>query len=449
MTRRSRKSIESDSEDESVTTRRSRSGSNRPDYTIDAEDLDIKEEDGKDDEYKEEDDDEEEEDLNGETGPRSKSSSVNEEKEAKREGTPSGRQPMRGRPPKRKNIIDRTSISAENSRNGSNSSIPSNTKRPRLSYPVDEEGNPLPVVDDEYALPEDAEGETKINKEGDLLGDRQFLVRTFTLINKGRKKYMLSTEPARAVGFRDSYLFFQYHPNLFKYVISQEEKNDLIDRGIIPYSYRSRTIALVTAKSVFKEFGAKIIADGRNITDDYYATKLREEGRVVEGTYAREPLKKSVGRGVDGLDISMNKSVNPARNAVEFFDKRNHNIAPGSNISATNWLYQHAAICSRFNSDLFYDRERVLLIENQGLRDPYTNTLHLPQSTQPSKVLNWIKKRGTPEEGNIVYETVIRDQDLKRRKTGLADVPLETFDGIVSEEVKQAILEQQNFEKSV
>lgn len=449
MTRRSRKSIESDSEDESVTTRRSRSGSNRPDYTIDAEDLDIKEEDGKDDEYKEEDDDEEEEDLNGETGPRSKSSSVNEEKEAKREGTPSGRQPMRGRPPKRKNIIDRTSISAENSRNGSNSSIPSNTKRPRLSYPVDEEGNPLPVVDDEYALPEDAEGEAKINKEGDLLGDRQFLVRTFTLINKGRKKYMLSTEPARAVGFRDSYLFFQYHPNLFKYVISQEEKNDLIDRGIIPYSYRSRTIALVTAKSVFKEFGAKIIADGRNITDDYYATKLREEGRVVEGTYAREPLKKSVGRGVDGLDISMNKSVNPARNAVEFFDKRNHNIAPGSNISATNWLYQHAAICSRFNSDLFYDRERVLLIENQGLRDPYTNTLHLPQSTQPSKVLNWIKKRGTPEEGNIVYETVIRDQDLKRRKTGLADVPLETFDGIVSEEVKQAILEQQNFEKSV
>lgn len=449
MTRRSRKSIESDSEDESVTARRSRSGSNRPDYTIDAEDLDIKEEDGKDDEYKEEDDDEEEEDLNGETGPRSKSSSVNEEKEAKREGTPSGRQPMRGRPPKRKNIIDRTSISAENSRNGSNSSIPSNTKRPRLSYPVDEEGNPLPVVDDEYALPEDAEGETKINKEGDLLGDRQFLVRTFTLINKGRKKYMLSTEPARAVGFRDSYLFFQYHPNLFKYVISQEEKNDLIDRGIIPYSYRSRTIALVTAKSVFKEFGAKIIADGRNITDDYYATKLREEGRVVEGTYARESLKKSVGRGVDGLDISMNKSVNPARNAVEFFDKRNHNIAPGSNISATNWLYQHAAICSRFNSDLFYDRERVLLIENQGLRDPYTNTLHLPQSTQPSKVLNWIKKRGTPEEGNIVYETVIRDQDLKRRKTGLADVPLETFDGIVSEEVKQAILEQQNFEKSV
>ena len=72
----------------------------------------------------------------------------------------------------------------------------------------------------------------KITKEGDLLGGRQFVVRTFTVHSRGQVKYMLSTEPARAVGFRDSYLFFQYHPNLYKLIISQSERDDLISRGV-------------------------------------------------------------------------------------------------------------------------------------------------------------------------------------------------------------------------
>ncbi|AGO10414.1 AaceriABL042Wp [[Ashbya] aceris (nom. inval.)] len=353
------------------------------------------------------------------------------------------RTPTRGRPPKRK-FGRSASPDLSKAGPGFTTSIPGNSKRPRLPYPVDERGNPLPVINDEYTLPDDPEGERKITRDGDLLGGRQFLVRTFTLTGRGQTKYMLSTEPARAVGFRDSYLFFQYHPNLYKLVISQDERNDLIDRGVIPYSYRSRAIALVTARSVYKEFGAHIIVDGKNITDDYYATKLRAEGKLVEGTYAREPISKN-GTRSDGWDYPQS-NINPARNAVEFFDKKNHNIAPGSNISATNWLYQHAAACSRFNSDLFYDRERVLLIENLGLRDPYTNTLHLPQSTQPSKVLAFRKLRSDTDQ--IIYSTHIHDSDVARRKTGLADVPPELFEDIVSDEVKEAILKQQEFERT-
>lgn len=420
---------------------RYRSESARPDYRMDTDGLDVKEEEDEDEEYQEDED-------------------LEDEARLPTEGTT----PVvsrRGRPAKRRRregTHDDNRSETEGSRSGS--AIPGGfgTKRPRFSHPVDDAGVPLPVINEEYDLPDDTEGETKINRNGDLLGDRQFLVRTFTLSDKGQRKFMLSTEPARAVGFRDSYLFFQYHPNLYKFILSQEQKNDLIDRGVLPYSYRSRQIALVTARSVFKEFGAKILIGGKNITDDYYATKLREEGRLVEGTYAREPPKKTNNRGLDSLDYADSTgAINPAKNAVEFFDRRYQGHANGatstataSKMTATNWLYQHAAACSRLNSDMYYDRVRVLLIEQQGLRDPYTNTLHIPQSTQSSTVLDHCKWSLTNEDlsndYSIIYETIIKDDDLTRNKTGLSDVPMEIFDGFVSEEVKSAILEQQRFE---
>lgn len=443
--------LEDTSETGSRHSGRSRSGSERPNYEIDTEGLDLKEEEDDGDEYREEDDmddgEEEEEERNqAETVPRVNTEVV--------------KVARRGRPSKRKNremSQDDNRSETDESRSGSTAPGFPNLKRPRLSYPVDESGNPLPVVNEEYALPDDPEGETKITKDGDLLGGRQFLVRSFTLSDKGKRKFMLSTEPARAVGFRDSYLFFQYHPNLYKYILSQEQKNNLIDRGVLPYSYRSRQIALVTARSVFKEFGAKIIIGGKNITDDYYSTRLRQEGRVVEGTYAREPLKKNNMRGYEGAEYS-DRSVNPAKNAVEFFDRRNPNYINGANasasaskMSATNWLYQHAAACSRFNSDMYYDRVRILLIEKQGLRDPYTNTLHIPQATQSTKVIGRYRKPLNEAEIRngcaVLYETKITDPDLSRNKTGLSEVSPEIYDGIVSEEVKEAIIEQQKFER--
>lgn len=425
---------------------RSRSTSSRPNYAVDTEDLDLREDD---------DDDEYQDELDAEEG-------LDAEEEVT--NVPSNQGGKRGRPSKRgrtESLQDENKSETEESRSSSAlPGTPGGFKKPHFSFPVDALGAPLPVVNEEYDLPDDEEGESKINKNGELLGGRQFLVRSFTLLDKGRRRFMLSTEPARAVGFRDSYLFFQYHPNLYKYIISQDQKNDLIDRSVLPYSYRNRQIALVTARSVFKEFGAKIIVNGRNITDDYYATRLREEGRVIEGSYAREPPKKAM-RPVDGLEYAVG-AINPAKNAVEFFDKRHvgHNAgtttasASANKVTATNWLYQHAAACSRFNSDLYYDRVRVLLIEQQGLRDPYTNTLHIPQSTQSSAVVETRKLpicsgAGNEDEYQIKYETIIADPDLTRNKTGLADIPSEIFEGVVSEDVRRAIKEQQEFEKKV
>lgn len=151
--------------------------------------------------------------------------------------------------------------------------------------PVDKEGNMIDVVDDEVELPEDPEGEQKVDKFGHLQDGREYRCRTFTVLGRGQRLYMLSTEPARCVGFRDSYLFFTKHKRLYKIIIDEDEKRDLIERELIPHSYKGRAIGIVTARSVFREFGAQIIVGGRRIIDDYEVMRARADG-IQEGELA-------------------------------------------------------------------------------------------------------------------------------------------------------------------
>lgn len=150
---------------------------------------------------------------------------------------------------------------------------------------IDKEGNTLDVENDEAIVDDDDEGNEKVDEIGNLKGGREYRVRTFTILGRGERLYMLSTEPARCCGFRDSYLFFTKHPKLYKVLISDEEKMDLIARDVLPNSYKGRNIGVVTARSVFREFGARIIVGGRRVTDDYKVTFARENGEV-EGELA-------------------------------------------------------------------------------------------------------------------------------------------------------------------
>lgn len=163
------------------------------------------------------------------------------------------------------------------------------------SVVIDKDGNTLEVIDDEVQVDNDEEGNEKVDANGILQGGREYRVRTFTIIDKEDRMYMLSTEPARCCGFRDSYLFFAKHPKLYKVLLNEEQKKDLIDRDVLPNSYKGRNIAVVTARSVFREFGARIIVGGRKVIDDYKVTEAREKGDV-EGELAdpddRVPEKK-------------------------------------------------------------------------------------------------------------------------------------------------------------
>ncbi|CCH46274.1 hypothetical protein BN7_5866 [Wickerhamomyces ciferrii] len=321
--------------------------------------------------------------------------------------------------------------------------------------PPPEDLKPLEMKDDEYIVTDDEEGEEKITPLGELKDGRQFRVRSFTVKGKGDRLYMLSTEPARCMGFRDSYLLFQKHRRLYKVVLTPEEKFDLINREIIPHSYKGRVIGLVTAKSIYKEFGAKIIVGGRNITDDYYAKKLREKGKVVEGELA-EPEDAIPPKGTPynqnqfvawhGASSVYHGQVAPTPQLESLEMKSMKALKSTNHINEENWMYQHAVAVRQFDSSLLQGRQ----ILSKGLKDPYTGIVFVPELTQPNRVQ--FKKIIDPREEDdgskkkLIYETIVKTDNLAKH-TGLKNVPLEIFDGVVSEEVKQAILQQQKYEE--
>lgn len=136
---------------------------------------------------------------------------------------------------------------------------------------------------DEYIPRElDEAGDRKVTLNGSLLDGRQYRCRTFYVPNRGDKLFMLATECARVLGYRDSYLLFNKNRSLHKIIANQTEKDDLISQEILPYSYRSRQIAIVTARSMFRQFGSRLIVNGRRVRDDYWEGKARKQGFTEE-----------------------------------------------------------------------------------------------------------------------------------------------------------------------
>ncbi|KAL3491206.1 chromatin remodelling complex Rsc7/Swp82 subunit-domain-containing protein [Aspergillus germanicus] len=132
---------------------------------------------------------------------------------------------------------------------------------------------------DEYIPKEfDEAGEKKVDADGYLQGEREYRCRTFTVPKRGKKLFMLATECARVLSYRDSYLLFNKNRSLHKIIASQVEKDDLIQQDILPYSYRSRQIAIVSARSMFRQFGSRVIVNGRRVRDDYWESKARKQG---------------------------------------------------------------------------------------------------------------------------------------------------------------------------
>ena len=251
--------------------------------------------------------------------------------------------------------------------------------------PTDDEGNVLEVIDDSVQLPEDPEGETKVDKDGVLQDDRDYRVRTFPILGRGKKLYMLSTEPARCLGYRDSYLFFQKHKYLYKILINETEKLDLIDRDVMPHSYKGRQIGVVTARSVFREFGARIVVGGKKVTDDYHTQGARERGDM-EGELAVPEDRLPP----HGEEYNRNQYVAWHGASAVYHTNLPSGPAPGGKgpenkrkrivITSDNWMLEHAREASRFNGALASAREYNF----RGVYDIHTNSRQWPSHMQPT-----------------------------------------------------------------
>lgn len=298
------------------------------------------------------------------------------------------------------------------------------------AVPLDKDGNVQRVENDEIVLPPDPAGEAKVTPTGHLLGGREYRCRTFTIKGRGATLYMLSTEPARCIGFRDSYLFFQKHKQLYKIIMDDDEKFDMIARNLIPHSYKGRAIGVVTARSVFREFGARIVVAGRRITDDYWEQKARDDGAVEgsladpddkppppgQGEYNRNKYVAWHGAssvyhtGQPSVPLQMQSERHQGRMREKLLLHGGPSTlplgGPGSRggggggaaarsslaITDENWMLEHARSASIFNSELRADRERGVLA---GVYEPHTNLMFWPASTQSTRA----KWRGEGEWG--------------------------------------------------
>ncbi|KAF8323813.1 hypothetical protein DL93DRAFT_2049468, partial [Clavulina sp. PMI_390] len=141
------------------------------------------------------------------------------------------------------------------------------------------EGKYYIFENDELQTEEDEVGNTKIDANGNLLGGRVFKADTFCSPWRPNpeKRYMLSIDAARTSGFRDSLYYFRRNLRVAKLPISQAEKDHLISLGRLSNNLRSRTVTIVAARSAFKLHGAKMVKDGRWVTDDYYEEQSKQE----------------------------------------------------------------------------------------------------------------------------------------------------------------------------
>lgn len=293
----------------------------------------------------------------------------------------------------------------------------------------DDDGNLINIHNDEVVIDEDPKCIEKVDANGILQGDRQYRINTFTVLGQGERLYMVSTEPARLVGFRDSYLLFKTHHNLFKKVCSDAEKMDLIERHIIPNSYKGRSVNLVTARSIFREFGARILKDGKKVIDDFWEQKAIDNGDVP-GEYAdpTELYKFSLNAA------SAYSEANPAGSGTP--------PLAGSALVAyqsdPTWMYQMARRTRDYNSGLLSQRGQTF----GGVKDIYTGLNFYPVGTQPT--ICRINRIGD-SSGQLVWDTKLYNPDATRKYMGLIDVPAEVFDD-ADEETKKAILAQQAYE---
>lgn len=135
---------------------------------------------------------------------------------------------------------------------------------------------------DSYVLGKgDQNGETKIDKEGNLQGGRHFLFPTFTYStptnNKSPNRYVLVSHLISALNLdmkEESFLLA--YPDLYPMEAEDHIIKFLKDEGVV--SHETVTLQYITARSAFLRFGAAVLASASRVIDDYWEQLTKEQG---------------------------------------------------------------------------------------------------------------------------------------------------------------------------
>ncbi|KAJ3166672.1 PHD finger protein 10 [Geranomyces variabilis] len=257
----------------------------------------------------------------------------------------------------------------------------------------------------------DEKGELKINKDGDLLGGREYKCRVFGLPRHPNRKYMLTVDIAKTLQYRDTYIFFLRNQHITRVKGSEEDKAYLEEQGILPGQLRRRPVSVATARSIFRSFGHRIVKRGRAVRDDYWVGDQEEppddpdrDDDYDEGVLTRRSR----------LELARNstRSEATARRTFNSYSQEEKEllfpftIGPRITLPATlngdDDLYRRAVAAADFNRRLAMQRPRTFY-------DRHTNIEQIPSITQPHSITVQYKKGTLKASGS---ETVICASNL-------------------------------------
>jgi hypothetical protein len=81
---------------------------------------------------------------------------------------------------------------------------------------------------------------------------------------------MFTIDAARALGYRDSFLFYAKNKDLPKLMAREDDKDHLVEMGYLIPQLKTRNINLLPVRQLYKKFGHRCVKRGIPVRDDYY-----------------------------------------------------------------------------------------------------------------------------------------------------------------------------------
>lgn len=122
----------------------------------------------------------------------------------------------------------------------------------------------------------DRAGEQKIDLFGELKGKRAYRCQSFELLDRGPIRFMLALESLVILGYEDTNSLFEKNKSLLGVTATYRDKEYMVDLDIIPDAFISAEVILVTARSMFRQFGSRLIVNGQVGRDDYWVCDLED-----------------------------------------------------------------------------------------------------------------------------------------------------------------------------
>ncbi|KAH3666726.1 hypothetical protein WICMUC_005543 [Wickerhamomyces mucosus] len=147
-----------------------------------------------------------------------------------------------------------------------------------LKVPIIRKFNSEIIEGKEHYSETDFKGETKITENGVLTNGKKFLINTFTLPGRGKELFASGTEVSKFLNCRDAFILYTRYKQLKRQIANEEERKFIDNSSLGLSKLKSRSISYTSVKNLYMVLGAKIVANGLRVVDDYWEDDLIAQG---------------------------------------------------------------------------------------------------------------------------------------------------------------------------